>query len=218
MSIQPSLEVTIRVKTKQSIVHNSIVEGNPLHTWEIELCMLDQHGEEAEVNILKSCTFHLHPTYTDPVRTVAIPPYKIQDTAWGEFGMKIKCIFIDGISKFQIDHDLLFIYRKYSVDFTVKVPYHRPGLRGALVQHFDILSKDSFELDTTKTAPDFTKMIHEIPTYDEDTVTDIVQLILSHPAVQNVANMHPRGEEFKIDIGNLPDDLLLAIEKYIKDH
>ena len=99
----------MRVKTQHIILPNApAVLDLPLRRWRMEICLLDQNDNEIEANILSSCTYYLHPTFKDPIRQIAAPPFALEEEGWGQFDLKIICQFIENAGKFTIKHALLF--------------------------------------------------------------------------------------------------------------
>lgn len=177
--------------------------------------MLDGANNETEANILSSCTFHLHPTFKDPIREVKTPPFTLQEEGWGQFEFKIICLFIENAGKFTIKHPLLFEDNAYAIDYDIHVPYHTPKLRSLLAGHYKLPQNTVQKYLDEKQESVSLNWINSIPALDEDAVTSIVQMILSHPAVQNEVFQHPRHEDFLMALYQLPNELLKEIRDYV---
>lgn len=192
-----------------------MVGGFPLRRWRIELCMLDNDEKEIEADILSCCTIHLHPTFKEPIRRLTSPPFVVEEDGWGEFEFKIVCTFIENAGKFTIRHSLSFKDAAYAVDYSVRIPYHIPALRERLSKHFTLPKNAIEQFIREQQSPICGKWINLIPLLDEDAVTEIVQMIVSHPAVQDEVNKHPKDQEFVMGLHQLPNELLKQIGDYV---
>lgn len=65
------------------------VEEYPMRQWSIEITMLNEQGEEITALILDKVTYTLHPTFANPVRTLKLPPFRVEEQGWGEFDIPI---------------------------------------------------------------------------------------------------------------------------------
>lgn len=191
------------------------VNDLPQRHWKVELCMLDEAEKEIEIEIVARCTFYLHETFNDPVRSFDHPPFSVEEDGWGEFDIKIVCECIENGGKFTIHHPLTFDEPAYAIDYDIQVPCNAPVMR-------ELLSKNCNLADLVKVEKPDKKLtvshwIGQIATADEDTVTDIVQMIVAHPAVQEEINKRPRHEDFLMGFHQLPNDLLRKIGDYVCD-
>ncbi|CAI4822806.1 CIC_collapsed_G0052710.mRNA.1.CDS.1 [Saccharomyces cerevisiae] len=213
-----SIEVTFRVKTQQVIIPEQNIRGNelPLRRWQMELLMLDATGKEVEPTILSKCIYHLHSSFKQPKRRLNSLPFFIKETGWGEFNLKIECFFIGNAGKFSIEHELTFEDNAYAVDYTVDVPHEFSHLNSELSKYFDLPWKVvSPEEEMSLRIADL-PWIKSLALIDEDMMTDVVQMILNDPAVQRAIENHPRREQFFMFITQLPDDLLMKIQAFLK--
>ncbi|EDK42852.1 transcription initiation factor TFIID subunit 14 [Lodderomyces elongisporus NRRL YB-4239] len=96
-----------------------------MRQWSISITMLDSQGKEIPAKILDKVTYHLHPTFANPIRVNKQQPFKVQEQGWGEFDIPI-VVHIMGINgkpgerKFQ--HDLNFLQEKYHNDHVISIP------------------------------------------------------------------------------------------------
>lgn len=180
--------------------------------------MLNSHEEEVALDILSACVFYLHPTFKEPVRRLRQPPFVLEENGWGEFEMRILCHFIENVGKFTINHILSFESNAQAVDYSVKVPCHTPLIREYLGKHFKLLEVRFDHKQENEISPaQVRNWINLIPKLDDDTVTEIVQLILAHPAVQAEVNKQERHKDFLMGLYQLPNELLQKIGQYILD-
>lgn len=214
----PTIDVAIRVKTQQVVKddQSASIGELPMRRWKIELCMLNDNDEEATLDIVSNCVFYLHPTFKEPVRKFRQPPFVLEEEGWGEFDMEIVCHFIENVGKFTINHLLTFEYDAMAIDYAVKVPCHTPLMRQYLSHNFQ-LPDIRFNRDQERTISQqqLRSWINIIPSLDEDTVTEIVHLILRHPAVQAEVNKQERHDDFLMALYQLPNELLQMVGDYI---
>lgn len=214
--MQPTVNAIIRVKTQQMIISNSAaVNSLPLRKWRVEICMLDEKGDEIEAAVLSDCTFHLHPTFERPTRKVTSPPFALEEQGWGEFEIKILCNYLEDAGKINIRHPLQFEDDAYAIDYSVQVPYHTAELRRRLESHFTL--QEVVQIPEKSHIAASSSWINSIPLLDEDAVTEIVRMIVSHPAVESEVLEHPRHEDFLMALYQLPTELLDEIRNYISN-
>lgn len=176
--------------------------------------MLDERGVEIDAIVLSDCTFHLHPTFENPIRRVSTPPFALEEQGWGEFDIKIVCNFLEDAGKVTIRHPLEFEENAYAIDYSVQIPYHTSELRRRLETHYT-LQKEIIEVPTKSQISASNSWIKSIPLLDEDAVTEMVQMIVAHPAVQSEVLKHPRHEDFLMGLNQLPNELLDEIREYV---
>ncbi|CAI4802543.1 BAP_1a_G0050980.mRNA.1.CDS.1 [Saccharomyces cerevisiae] len=154
--------------------------------------------------------------FKQPKRRLNSLPFFIKETGWGEFNLKIECFFIGNAGKFSIEHELTFEDDAYAVDYTVDVPHEFSHLNSELSKYFDLPWKVvSPEEEMSLRIADL-PWIKSLALIDEDMMTDVVQMILNDPAVQRAIENHPRREQFFMFITQLPDDLLMKIQAFLK--
>ena len=120
---------TVRVKTKQHILPDvPPVENFPVRQWSIELVLLNEENKEVPASIFEKVTYHLHPTFANPDRTITEPPFRIQEQGWGGFPLDISVFFLDEAGERKIPHDLNFLQEEYEVDHVIQVPTNKPAL------------------------------------------------------------------------------------------
>ncbi|EDO17040.1 hypothetical protein Kpol_530p10 [Vanderwaltozyma polyspora DSM 70294] len=211
----PFINVTIRVKTRQDKIADECIEGFPLRRWSFEVCMLDKNGKEVTADIIQSCAYYLHSSFTNPIRSFKNPPFRLEEEGWGQFDCKIACQFIFNGGQFSLNHKLIFSYAEYAIDFNIKVPVHIPELQDKLKMHFDISHAISQETTEEYNVVAVSKWLKKLPTMDEDVVSEIVDKVLQHPAIKSELNNNPINETFKMDVSQFPNDLLEEITDFM---
>ncbi|CAI2027560.1 hypothetical protein SEUBUCD646_0H02500 [Saccharomyces eubayanus] len=213
-----SIETTFRVKTQQVIIPEQKIEEDevPLRRWQMELIMLDAKGNEVEATIISKCIYHLHPSFKKPRRKLNSSPFLIKETGWGEFNLQIECFFVDDAGKFTIEHDLTFEDNAYAIDYAVNIPCGSQILRNELSKYFHLPQEIVSQQEEESLRMVDLSWIKTLTFIDEDVMTDVVQMVLSDPAVQNAVENHPRREQFFMFITQLPDELLMKVQKFLK--
>lgn len=80
-------------KTKNlNLVNDSNYRGNQNWSWNVWL-----EGPEEEINNVESVTYHLHPTFSNPVHRVTnkSSKFKLSGMGWGEFKIKAEVALAD---------------------------------------------------------------------------------------------------------------------------
>ncbi|AMD22720.1 HHL050Wp [Eremothecium sinecaudum] len=217
MSI-PTVVRVIRVKTQQVIVPEiPLVDGLPTRRWSMEIYMLDEHSNEVDADIFESCTYILHPSFSRPKRKISWPPFTLDEQGWGEFELKIICQFIHNGGKVMIPHTLLFSEDAYAVDFSIQVPCHIAEFRELLKKSGTVPELSSHEEESSAVRQKIPVLVKKIAAANEATVNDIVRTVLSYPGVKDaLLKRRHRSQEFVMHLGQLPDDVLEAIDVILK--
>ena len=62
----------------------------------------------SEVHLVKSVTFHLHPTFSPSAITVTSPPFCLRRIGWGSFIITVEILLVGREQPFTVEHDLHF--------------------------------------------------------------------------------------------------------------
>lgn len=234
---------TVRVKTKQHILPDvPPVENFPVRQWSIELVLLNEENKEVPASIFEKVTYHLHPTFANPDRTITEPPFRIQEQGWGGFPLDISVFFLDKAGERKIPHDLNFLQEEYEVDHVIQVPTNKPALvtelekSGPVEEATGSSSTSSGKrkgalgggtapkpkkaktgsASTIKGNIDLEKLALGMTKLSEDDLVGVVQMISDNNTPEmNVTNNVDEGE-FIIDLYSLPDGLLKSLWDYVK--
>ncbi len=128
---------TVKLITQQSILTDvpPVDEGFPMRRWSIRVVLAGSAGgEDIAANIFEKVTYKLHPTFTNPVRSLKRPPFKIEEEGWGEFDMEITFTLMDRGGEQSVRHDLNFQKQKYESLHVLSVPSTRPALAQMLLE------------------------------------------------------------------------------------
>lgn len=50
------------------------MEGFPMRSWSIEICLLDEHGQEILANVFEKAVYNLHPSFERPKQSMKLSP------------------------------------------------------------------------------------------------------------------------------------------------
>ncbi|MCJ1363601.1 hypothetical protein MMC16_002708 [Acarospora aff. strigata] len=111
----PDVKRSVKLVTEQKPIDKpSGVEGFPLRRWNIQIFLLNEHGEELTATIFDKATYKLHPSFEKrQVQTVKRAPFKIEEEGWGEFDMEIVLTAVEKGGEYTIAHDLNFAAARY---------------------------------------------------------------------------------------------------------
>ncbi|GMF06511.1 hypothetical protein B5S31_g5006 [[Candida] boidinii] len=132
----PDVKRTIRVTTTQHILKDvaPVQEGFPMRQWSIQITLLNESGKELPATIFEKVTYHLHPTFANPVRTFKKLPFKIEEQGWGGFDMTISLTLLEKGGERKIQHDLNFNKEKYIIDHIISIPTTKQNLNKELIK------------------------------------------------------------------------------------
>jgi len=216
-----------------------------MRKWSISVSLLNDQGKEIPATIFDKVTYHLHPTFENPVRVFKQPPFKIEEQGWGEFDMKIALTIAEKGGERKISHDLNFLKEKYIVDHVISVPTNKPGLLALLAESGPVPSSEgattpglSSVTEKRKTSlvgdvkakkvktssgavkggVDLEKLADGLTKLSEDDLLGVVQMVTDNRSPEmNIKNDVDEGE-FTMDLYSLPDSLLKSLWEYVKKH
>ncbi|CCE63799.1 hypothetical protein TPHA_0F03180 [Tetrapisispora phaffii CBS 4417] len=215
----PHINLTLRINTINTRIKGQYEGGLPLRHWTVSLTVLDDKRNTIYPKIFDAITFYLHPSFSNHTRIIKNYPYTLSEVGWGEFDIRMKGTFLDDIGTFILDHPLLFDNTEYYIDYEIQVPYHTKKLRNELIGFFAIEYNNTTreKLDDKKLV-NLKRGLNNLKLCTEDTLTEVMDLILSHPAVQNRVEQYPRTEDFYMDVAQFSDDLLIQLYAYLEEH
>ncbi|KAI9816830.1 MAG: hypothetical protein M1827_001475 [Pycnora praestabilis] len=123
------------------------MEGFPMRRWNIQIYLLNEHGDEIPATIFEKATYKLHPSfekraiqsaYFNPLikdlrlRPFKRPPFRIEEEGWGEFDMEIVMTAIDKGGDHPVAHDLNFQSGRYEAKHIITFKNPKPALMAAL--------------------------------------------------------------------------------------
>lgn len=136
---------TIKLVTEQrNIDKPSEMEGFPMKSWNIEIYVVDEQGNDQPATCFQKVTYNLHPSFKNPVQSTYLypiplpqeradccvlafnsPPFRCENEGWGEFDMTIDLYTTEKGGKTTIAHDLNFAKGRYEAKHVV--PFRNPS-------------------------------------------------------------------------------------------
>merc|ERR1711977_667403 len=111
---------TVKLITEQrNIDKPSDVEGFPMKSWNIEVYLLDEAGNEKPATCFTKVVYNLHPPFANPVQTFHEAPFRCENEGWGEFDMTIDLYTTEKGGKNTVAHDLNFAKPRYEAKHTI---------------------------------------------------------------------------------------------------
>lgn len=230
---------TVRITTTQHVLKDvaPVQEGFPMRGWSIEICLVDDKGKEVPATLFEKVTYHLHPTFANPVRSFKKPPFRIEEKGWGGFDIPITLTLKDKGGEKKLNHDLNFMKEKYVVDQVItvntnKAPLLKELLKSGPVPNFnpnepvankrrsansaDARSVKKMKTGASKAGVDLERMADYLTKLNEDDLLGVVQMVNDNrTAEMNIKNDVEKGE-FTMDLYTLPDTLLKSLWDYVK--
>ncbi|KAA8567612.1 hypothetical protein EYC84_008087 [Monilinia fructicola] len=73
----------IKLITEQrNIDKPALQEGFPMKSWNIEIYVLDEAGNERPATCFSKAVYNLHPTFPNPTQTFTEPPFRCENEGW----------------------------------------------------------------------------------------------------------------------------------------
>lgn len=112
---------------KKSIIYGSMsfyqgkkADEQNSHKW---ACYVRGYDNEDISSFIKKIVFTLHPSFSNPVRTVERAPFEIHETGWGEFDILIQLYFHETREKkLDINHSLQLYPKQQGSSQSTKKP------------------------------------------------------------------------------------------------
>lgn len=233
--ITQTVKRTVRIKTSQHVMPElPPVENFPMRQWSIEIYLLDDEGKEIPATIFDKVVYHLHPTFSNPNRSFADPPFRIEEQGWGGFPLDISVFLLEKAGERKITHDLNFLKEAYEIDHIIQVPTNKPLLATELTKSGPVddasakrkasttssepkvKKAKSASATTVKGNVDIEKLAFGLTKLNEDDLVGVVQMVTDNKTPEmNVTNNVEEGE-FIIDLYSLPEGLLKSLWDYVK--
>ncbi|QPG75208.1 hypothetical protein FOA43_002558 [Brettanomyces nanus] len=234
---------TVRITTTQRVLKDiaPVQAGFPMRAWTIEICLVDDKGNEIPATLFDKVTYHLHPTFSNPVRAYKKPPFRIDEKGWGGFDIPITLTITDKGGDKKLNHDLNFMKEKYVIDHIItintnKAPLLKELLNSGPVPNFnpdeasasgagakrrsnnaaDPKTIKKMKTGASKAGVDLERMADYLTKLNEDDLLGVVQMVNDNrTAEMNIKNDVENGE-FTMDLYTLPDTLLKSLWDYVR--
>lgn len=233
---------TVRITTTQHVLPDlpALQEGFPMRQWSIEICLVDDKGQEVPATIFDKVAYHLHPTFQNPTRTYKQPPFRIEEKGWGGFDIPITLSLIEKGGDKKLNHDLNFAKERYVVDHVVTINTNKPKLlkefqKSGPVPNWDenapaagskrkaaaggsseTKSSKRTKGSASKAGVDLEKMADYLTKLGEDDLLGVVQMVNDNRTSEMVIRNDVDNGEFTMDLYTLPDTLLKSLWDYVR--
>ncbi|KAF5877282.1 putative transcription initiation factor tfiid subunit 14 protein [Botrytis fragariae] len=217
----------IKLVTEQrNIDKPALQEGFPMKSWNIEIFMLDENGNEKPATCFTKAVYNLHPTFPNPTQTFTEAPFRCENEGWGEFDMTIDLFTTPTGGKHSIAHDLNFAKSRYEAKhpITFKNPSRElinslretgpvPGDENGAIRKKDADGKKrkrTGQVDMEKLAEGLVKL-------QEDDLLHVVQMIHDNKSEETYTKNDVDLGEFHVDLYTLPDSLVKMLWDFVQN-
>ncbi|KAI9698712.1 MAG: hypothetical protein M1836_003822 [Candelina mexicana] len=230
----PDVKRTIKLVTEQNIIDKpSAMEGFPMRRWNIQVFLLNEHGEEIPASIFDKTTYKLHPSFEKrAIQSFKHPPFRIEEEGWGEFDIEVVFTAMDKGGDHSIQHDLNFATNRYEAKHTITFKNPKPGLMAALKEsgptpgdenglkskrsgkHDDEASKKKKRGDKNI---DMEKLADGLQKLGEDDLLQVVQIIHDNKTQETYTKNDVDQGEFHVDLYTLPDSVVKMLWDFVTE-
>ncbi|MCJ1298688.1 hypothetical protein MMC08_001478 [Hypocenomyce scalaris] len=223
----PEVKRTIKLITEQKPIDEpSGVEGFPLRKWNIQIFLLNEHGEEVPATIFSKALYKLHPSFDKRQnQTFTRPPFKIEEKGWGEFDMEIVLSAVDKGGEFPIPHDLNFQSTRYESKHQITFKNPKPGLLAALRESGPTPGDENGLKKIRGDDPakkkkradkgiDMDKLADNLQKLGEDDLLRVVQMVHDNKTPETYTKNDVEQGEFHVDLYTLPDSLVRMLWEF----
>ncbi|KAH8599690.1 yeats family-domain-containing protein [Bisporella sp. PMI_857] len=214
---------TVKVITEQrNIDKPSEVEGFPMKTWNIEIVLLDEAGDEKPASCFTKAVYNLHPSFANPIQTFTSPPFRCENEGWGEFDMTIDLYTTEKGGKNSLTHDLNFAKPRYEAKHVITFKNPSAALVSILRESGPVpgdengaRKKDDKKRKRTQAAVDMEKLADGLVKLNEDDLLHVVQMIHDNKSEETYTKNDIEQGEFHVDLYTLPDSLVKMLWAYV---
>lgn len=223
----PDVKRTVKFITEQRVIDKpSGVEGFPLRQWNIEIVLLNDHGEEMPAAVFEKVTYKLHPSFDKRATQVfKRPPFRIEEEGWGEFDMEIVLSSLEKGGDHSLAHDLNFQAERYEAKHQLTFKNPKPGLLAALKDsgptfgdENGVKSKRGDESAKKKKRPDkgidMEKLADNLQRLGEDDLLQVVSMVHENKTADTYTKNDVEQGEFHVDLYTLPDSLIRMLWEF----
>ncbi|CAD6443875.1 8f058314-5347-4176-be86-1dec7479abb7 [Sclerotinia trifoliorum] len=216
----------IKLITEQrNIDKPALQEGFPMKSWNIEIYMLDEAGNEKPATCFTKAVYNLHPTFPNPTQTFTEPPFRCENEGWGEFDMTIDLFTTPTGGKHSIAHDLNFGKTRYEAKHPITFKNPSRELINALRETGPVpgdenggmsRKKDSDGKKRKRTGQvDMEKLAEGLVKLQEDDLLHVVQMIHDNKSEDTYTKNDIDQGEFHVDLYTLPDSLVKMLWDFV---
>ncbi|EKD19828.1 hypothetical protein LZ554_004485 [Drepanopeziza brunnea f. sp. 'monogermtubi'] len=213
---------TVKLVTQQrNIDKPSEVEGFPMKSWNIEIFMLDEAGNEKPATCFTKVVYTLHPSFANPIQTFHSAPFRCENEGWGEFDMSIDLYTSEKGGKNTIQHDLNFAKNSYEARHTLTFKNASANLINHLRETGPVPGDENGRKKDKKPASkktgvvDMEKLAEALVKLNEDDLLHVVQMIHDNKSEDTYTKNDVEQGEFHVDLYTLPDTLQKMLWDYV---
>lgn len=211
------------ITTQRPIAEPSPMEGFPMRSWSIEICLVNDQGQEVVANCFEKATYNLHPSFEKNKQVFKKPPFKIEEKGWGEFDMTIVLTGAHKGGEHTLEHDLNFQAERYEAVHTVTFRNPKPdllalleasgpagdanGVRGAKG------GADKKKRNRDKNV-DMEKLADGLQKLSEDDLLHVVTMVHDNKTSETYTKNDVENGEFHVDLYTLPDSLVKMLWEF----
>jgi transcription initiation factor IIF auxiliary subunit len=220
------LKRTVKLITEQrNIDKPSDVEGFPMKSWNIEVCLLDEAGNEKSAACFTKVVYNLHPSFVNPTQTFSEPPFRCENEGWGEFDMTIDLYTTEKGGKSTLVHDLNFAKPRYESKHVVTFKNPSAALIN-LLRETGPVPGDEANGTRKKTdgekkrkratnAIDMERLADGLVKLQEDDLLQVVQMIHDNKSEDTYTKNDIDQGEFHVDLYTLPETLVKMLWDFV---
>jgi len=213
---------TVKLITEQrNIDKPSDVEGFPMKSWNIEVYLLDEAGNEKPATCFTKVVYNLHPSFANPVQTFHEAPFRCENEGWGEFDMTIDLYTTEKGGKNTVAHDLNFAKPRYEAKHTIIFKNPNQALINALKDSGPIPGDENGRKKEKKPsskksgAVDMEKLAEALVKLNEDDLLHVVQMIHDNKSDDTYTKNDIEQGEFHVDLYTLPETLVKMLWDFV---
>jgi transcription initiation factor IIF auxiliary subunit len=218
---------TIKLVTEQrNIDKPSEMEGFPMKSWNIEVFLLDEAGNEKTASCFTKVVYNLHPSFLNPVQTFNEPPFRCENEGWGEFDMTIDFFTTEKGGKNTVTHDLNFLKPHYEAKHVVSFKNPSASLINMLRETGSVPGDENGARKKTDGekkrkraggAVDMEKLAEGLVKLQEDDLLHVVQMIHDNKSEDTYTKNDIEQGEFHVDLYTLPDSLVKMLWDFVSN-
>jgi len=191
-----------------------------LRKWSIEVCLVNEKGEDVAADIFSRVTYNLHESFGARARqSLSEPPFRVQEEGWGEFDMQITLMTKEKGGEHHILHDLNFQKEIYDHKETITFKNPKPGLIELLRDSGPVPGDENGRKKEDllkrkkggKKGVNMDELAENLQKLNEDDLLQVVQMIHDGKSTESYTKNDVDAGEFHVDLYTLPDDLIQSL-------
>jgi len=213
---------TVKLITEQrNIDKPAVMEGFPMKSWNIEIYLLDEAGNEKPATCFTKAVYNLHPSFENPVQMFHDAPFRCENEGWGEFDMTIDLYTTEKGGKNTLNHDLNFAKGRYEAKHVVTFKNPSAALINLLRESGPVPGDENGKKVPEKKrkrvagAVDMEKLAEGLVKLGEDDLLHVVQMIHDNKSEDTYTKNDIEQGEFHVDLYTLPETLVKMLWDFV---